>query len=149
MPWREAGSPDAGGRPRYLRPMPDLFSPDGLAAWRRHLEDAPAFAKAARGWSGTLVLREGDPTDAARRAWIALDDGRIAAMRPATPDEESAAEFVLAAPIATWEALVAGERELAAAALAGELRLEVGSVLRLLPHVTAAAALLRAAAATD
>ncbi|MCA9768879.1 MAG: hypothetical protein KC485_08695 [Gemmatimonadetes bacterium] len=126
--------------------MHDLFSPDGLAAWRRHLEATPAFARAARRWSGTLVLREGDPTDRARRAWIAIEDGRIGAMRPATAGDESAAEFVLAAAISTWEDLVAGRRELAAAALSGDLRLEVGSVLRLLPHIGAAAALLRAAA---
>jgi putative sterol carrier protein len=125
--------------------MHDLFSRDGLVAWRRHLEATPEFARAARGWSGTLVLREGDATDRARRAWVALADGAITEMRQGTVADEAAAEFVLAASIATWEALVAGERELATAALAGELRLEVGSVLRLLPHIGAAAALLRAA----
>lgn len=125
--------------------MDNFFTTDGLAAWRGHLLHSTDFAEAARGWSGTLLLREsatgGDP----QRAWISLEDGRLLELRVGTDEDEAVAEFVLAAEAEIWRSLVDGSRDLAKAAFTGELRLERGSVLRLLPHARAAAALLRAA----
>lgn len=125
--------------------MDDFFAPDGLAAWQGHLLHSTDFADAARGWSGTLLLRETASGGETRRAWISLGDGRLLDLRIGTEADESAAEFVLVADPDTWRGLVAGSRDLAKAAFTGELRLERGSVLRLLPHARAAATLLRAA----
>lgn len=125
--------------------MHDFFSPDGLAAWRRHLEQSAEFAAAARGWTGTLLLRETGGADSDRRTWIALTDGVLQELRAGAVDDEEAAEFVLAADLTTWRGLVDGSRDLAKAAFTGELKLERGSVMRLLPHAKAAVALLRAA----
>jgi putative sterol carrier protein len=124
--------------------MPDLFSPAGIAAWRAHLDRSAEFHRAAGRWSGTMVLSESDGER--RRTWLALEQGVIAAARPADAADADAAEFVLAADAATWDGLVTGRVELIPAALNGQLRLERGQVWRLLPHAAAAASMLRAAA---
>lgn len=125
--------------------MDDFFTSEGLAVWQGHLTDSPDFADAARGWTGTLLLREVHAGNEPRRAWIALDDGDLLDLRIGTQEDEDAAEFVLVAEPNTWRGLVDGSRDLAKAAFTGELKLERGSMLRLLPHARAAAALLRAA----
>jgi putative sterol carrier protein len=123
----------------------DLFSTDGLAAWRLRLESSAEFQTAADDWTGSLLLREVDGSPPARAVWVALDHGRLSACRVATPADIEDAEFVLAASPAAWRQLVSAQVDLAQAALSGVLRLERGSVFRLLPHVRAATALLRAA----
>lgn len=125
--------------------MDDIFTPDGLANWHDHLASSPDLADAARDWSGTLLLRENGGGQVMRRAWIAFDDGQLRELRLGTEADETVAEFVLVASPETWRALVDGTRDIAKAAFTGELRLERGSVLRLLPRARAAAALLRAA----
>ncbi len=127
--------------------MPDLFSPDGLAAWHKRLDASPAFKEAARDWSGTIVLRERGTRSKPRRTWIELDGGRLTALRPADANDEASAEFVLEGSTATWRDLVAGSRDLAAAALGGDVALKRGSIWKLIPHVKAAASLLAAARA--
>ncbi len=129
----------------YLSAVPDLFSPDGIAAWRTLLSASAEFREAAGRWSGTLLLVEGEAASPSRATWLALADGAIAEARPAEPIDRERAEFVLAAPAGTWADLIAGREELLMAALRGELRLERGQVFRLLPHARAASAMLRAA----
>lgn len=126
--------------------MTDLFTTDGLAAWRGHLSRSRDFAEAAEGWSGSLLLRDITPSDEVRRAWILLDAGSLREFRLGTMDDEVRAEFVLAASTDVWDGLVSGERDLSKTALSGELRLERGSIMRLLPHARAAAELLRGGA---
>jgi putative sterol carrier protein len=129
----------------YLSRMPDLFSVDGIAAWRARLDSSDAFHRAARGWSGTVLLVERYEHQPQRATYIAVSDGTLAASRPATAADQSDAEFVLEAGPDTWRGLARGELELIAAALKGALRLERGSVFRLIPHAGAAAAMLREA----
>ena len=129
----------------YPSAVPDLFSPDGIASWQAMLRDSDDFRAAAGRWSGTLVLIEGDAGNPTRATWLALADGAIAEARPAGPDDQEQAEFVLSAEAQTWADLVAGRDELLTAAFRGALRLERGQVFRLLPHARAASAMLRAA----
>jgi putative sterol carrier protein len=126
--------------------MFDLFSVEGITAWRAHLASSDEFARAAGTWRGTMLLVEGDADAPTRATWLEVGDGQVVAARPAEPGDREQAEFVLAASQATWQALVGGRLELLAAAMRGELRLVAGSVLRLLPHARAASAMLRAAA---
>ena len=125
--------------------MPDLFSVDGIAAWRARLDASESFRTAARGWSGSVLLVEHDDAGALRNTYIALDDGALLHSRLATDTDIRDAEFVLRASTDTWRNLVHGEVELIAAALRGALRLERGSVFRLIPHAGAASAMLREA----
>ena len=125
--------------------MPDLFSPEGIAAWRTRLDASDAFRRAAQGWSGTVLLVERESGDQHRSTYIAVDNGTLAASRLATTSDITDAEFVLEASPDTWQGLVRGEMELIAAAVKGALRLERGSVFRLIPHAGAASAMLREA----
>ncbi len=125
--------------------MPDLFTLEGIAAWRARLDNSDAFRNAARGWSGTVLLVERETSAAPRRTFIAVADGALAASRLATAADIAGAEFVLEASPNTWQGLVRGELELIAAAVKGALRLERGSVFRLIPHAGAASAMLREA----
>ena len=90
-----------------------------------------------------LVERSGAATE--RSTYIAVDDGTLQASRTATTSDIANAEFVLQASVDTWRDLVTGKADLLPAALTGALRLERGSVLRLIPHAGAAAAMLREA----
>jgi putative sterol carrier protein len=126
--------------------MPDLFSVEGIAAWRARLDNSDAFRRAARGWSGSVLLVEQTASDQHRSTYIEVADGALAQSRLATHSDISGAEFVLEASADTWQGLVRGELDLIAAALKGMLRLERGSVFRLIPHAGAASAMLREAA---
>jgi putative sterol carrier protein len=123
--------------------VPDLFSPHGIATWRARLEDSESFRAAARGWSGTVLLVADDP-GASAATYLRVEDGRLIAARPAEAVDREAAEFVLRADRATWEALADGRAELVSSALTGRLHLDRGAVHRLVPHARAASAMLRA-----
>jgi putative sterol carrier protein len=125
--------------------MNDLFSPDGINAWRDHLHSSDDFSKAAGNWRGTMLLVEGSGIAGGRATWLEVGDGKILEARPGKGDDHRLAEFVLAADAGTWVALVTGKVELVAAAMAGRLKLVSGSVLKLLPHASAASKMLKAA----
>jgi hypothetical protein len=125
--------------------MPDLFSVEGIAAWRTRLDASESFHAAAHGWSGSVLLVEHSDTGVERDTFIVVDQGTLLHSRPATAADIQDAEFVLRASADTWRDLVRGEVELIAAALRGALRLERGSVFRLIPHAGAASAMLREA----
>lgn len=125
--------------------MPDLFSPDGIAAWLAHLNTSRRFADAAGSWEGALLLVEGDPDLPGRTTWVQIADGRCTEARPGNAGDPASAEFILAAPADTWRALVATATTPVAEALAGRLRLIKGNLLALVPHAKAAAELLAAA----
>jgi len=130
----------------YLPCMTSLFSPDGIAAWQRHLNDSPAFHEAAADWRGTLLLVEEAADGARRETYLEVAAGRCPVARVATVDDAASAEFVLAASPTTWADLIAARSTPITAAFTGRLRLVRGDLLRLAPHARAAAALLAAAA---
>ncbi len=127
----------------------DLFSADGLARWREHLNRSELFRREAADWSGRLLLVEDDGARAERRSWLVVEGGACREARPASADDEAAAEFILAAAPTVWDDLVAGRTTPAMAAMVGRLALRKGNVLALVPRARAAAALLAAAADAD
>jgi putative sterol carrier protein len=74
--------------------------------------------------------------------------GRCAEARVGLPSDELTADYILSASPETWSDLIAARHTPAAAALLGRLTLLKGSVMALIPHAGAAAALLAAAAGT-
>lgn len=123
----------------------DLFTPAGVAEWRRRINASARFADAAAGWSGRLLLVERE-SDATRSSWVVLHDGCCTEARVGTEADADVADYVLAASPTTWHDLVTATSTPAVAALRGHLSLLKGSVLALLPHANAAAELLAAAA---
>lgn len=130
----------------YFPAMTDLFTVDGIDAWRTRLNTSSRFAEAAAGWNGRLVLVEQRDGATPRRTWIVVADGRCTEARPAHDADELRAEYVLAASPDTWADLTAARTTPTMAALTGKLRLVQGDLVGLLPHARAAAALLAAAA---
>ncbi len=128
----------------YLSAMPSLFTPDGIARWHEHLNSSTRFAKASAGWVGTLVLvaRDAEPS---QYTLVRVDDGRCTTARVGSAADIAAADFVLSATGATWQALVGGQTTPTMAALTGRLHLEKGDIFSLIPHAKAAAELLAAA----
>lgn len=124
----------------------DLFSPSGIAVWRKHINDSERFAEAAKSWTGRLLLIETEDTGPGRKTWVVVDSGRCTEARIGGLPDEAAADFVLAAAPGTWVDLVAARTTPAAAALKGRLSLRKGDVMALIPHAKAAAELLAAAA---
>jgi putative sterol carrier protein len=123
----------------------DLFSPTGIADWRRRINASDRFADAAAGWSGRLLLVERQ-SHTTRSSWVVVDHGRCTEARVGTDADADVADYVLAASPTTWHDLVTAASTPAVAALRGHLSLLKGSVLALLPHAHAAAELLAAAA---
>jgi putative sterol carrier protein len=124
----------------------DLFSPAGISAWQSRLNQSPAFADAAKSWSGRLLLIETDDAGAARSTWVVVDAGRCTEARTGDARDDAAADFVLAAAPTIWSDLVAARTTPATAALKGQLTLQKGDAMSLIPHARAAAELLAAAA---
>ncbi len=124
----------------------DLFSTAGIAAWQQRLNGSQKFAEAAKAWSGRLLLIEKSNAGDDRSTWVVVGDGRCSEARVATTSDEANADFVLSANSATWSDLVAARTTPATAALLGRLHLLKGDVMALIPHATAAAELLAAAA---
>jgi len=122
--------------------VPDLFSPAGIAAWRARLDASDHFRDAARGWTGTVLLVEEHGT-APRATFLTVNAGTLTVARAAEAADHDAAEFVLRASGEVWDGLAAGRIELVTAALTGQLHLDKGQVLRLVPHARAASAMLR------
>jgi hypothetical protein len=124
----------------------DLFSLAGITAWQERLNQSARFAEAARSWQGRLVLVEHEDSGASRSAWVVVHHGRCLEARPALPSDELAADYVLSAAGTTWADLTAARITPATAALLGRLHLLKGNVMSLIPHASAAAELLAAAA---
>jgi putative sterol carrier protein len=110
------------------------------------LNASPGFAAAAGSWAGRLVLIEDAGEAGMRRTWVEVGEGRCLGARVATPGDETAADFVLAASPAAWDDLVTARTTPAIAAMLGRLKLLKGDVFALIPHAKAAAELLAAGA---
>lgn len=126
--------------------MSDLFSSSWATALEHELTASETYRRAAAGWKGALLFHlEPDPAlgfAAERLIFLDLIHGSARAVRPALPQDRSAATFTLAGPAAVWLDLLAGRLEAGAALMGGKLRLTRGSFFSLLPHLGAARALL-------
>jgi len=129
--------------------MSELFSHSWAAALERELAASDAYRRAAAGWKGALIFAlEPDPAlgfAAERLLFLDLLHGSTRAIRPALPQDRSAASFALAGTAAVWLDLLEGRLEAGTALMAGKLRLTRGSLFSLLPHLAAARALLECA----
>lgn len=129
--------------------MSDLFTQPWAAALERELAASDVYRRAAAGWRGSLLFAlEPDPAlgfAAERLLFLDLLHGSARAIRPALPQDRSAATFALTGAAAVWLDLLDRRLEAGAALLGGKLRLTRGSLFQLLPHLAAARALLECA----
>ena len=133
----------------------ELFSAPWLAAWQRELNASAAYRDAAAQWEWPLILsitpedpRPGDDGPE-RSAYLDLWHGMCRDARPAAPQDEESARFIIRGSLAVWRQVLDGRLEVVSAIMLRRLRLDKGSVASLLGYIGAAKALVVTAAAID
>ncbi len=124
----------------------DLFSSAGISAWQQRLNSSKRFAESAASWKGRLLLIEKAEAGDDRSTWVIVEDGRCVEARNGSAADNAGADFILSANASTWADLIAARVTPATAAMLGKLHLIKGNVMALIPHASAAAELLAAAA---
>ncbi len=119
----------------------DLFSPGWALELCRELNDSAEYRRAAAGWEGALGLEMTLPEGGSRLVCLDLWHG---ACRSTDVRAEDCA-FLVRAPAAQWERLLAEGGQPLLALLSGRLELVQGDLARLAAWGGAAAALLAAA----
>ncbi len=129
------------------------FSQEWALAWAGELRASDAYRQAAAKWEGSLTLvmtAEDEEPDAGDACTFAdLWHGECRAARRASDEDRQGADFVIAAGVGTWKRVLAGELEPIFGIMSGKLKLERGSLAKLVPQVAAARELAAAAARID
>lgn len=126
----------------------EVFTEVWAEAWAVHLAGSEAYRVAAAAWEGSvlLVMNAPGPEPARRAVFLDLWHGACRAARVATPEDEAAADYILAGSAGEWKRLFSGATPAITSILTGKLRLQRGSLARLVPYARAAQALLTSAA---
>ena len=125
-----------------------VFSEDWAEAWAEELRASDAYREAAATWEGSLALvMTGDGGDQA--VFVDLWHGECRDARPASGDDRQTADFVIAADSEIWRQVLAGKLEPIFGIMSAKLKLERGSMAKLVPQVKAAKELVAAAARID
>ena len=127
------------------------FSHDWALRMAEELGASDAYRAAAATWEGSLVLamipdRDGE---AERAVFLDLWHGECRSARQASADDRASTDFLISAGAETWARVLAGELESIFALMSGKLKLERGSLAKLVPQATAARELVLAAARID
>ena len=129
--------------------MPSLFSDEWSRAWGEALNASARYREAAARWEGAVLLEvDGDPADRAApplAVFLDLHHGACRVARQAGPGDATEARFVLSGSMDSWREVLRGEVAPTVAIMRGRLTLRKGSLMALLPHVGAAAALVSVA----
>ncbi len=128
----------------------ELFGENWLHAWRRELNANAAYRDAAAQWEWPLILcasaENGSPKSC---AYLDLWHGECRDARPARPDDNERARFVISGSFAVWKQVLDGRLEVVSAIMLRRLTLDKGTVSSLLGYIGAAKALVVTAAALD
>ncbi len=127
----------------------EVFTDQWSAACRERLNSRGRFAAVAAKWTSPVALRmRADPrlgVERDRLVYLELSDGVCQLARVAQEGDRERAEFILAAEAAQWKRLLEGDLDPIPAVMTGKLKLERGTLARLLPHAPAARELIAAA----
>jgi putative sterol carrier protein len=127
----------------------EVFTDQWSSACRQRLNARGRFAEVAGSWkSPVALLMRADPRLGVlrdRMVYLELRDGECQLARVAGEGDRERAEFILAADAAQWKRLLDGDLDPIPAVMTGKLKLERGSLARLLPHAPAAKELIAAA----
>ena len=129
------------------------FSQEWALAWAEELRASDAYRRAAAKWEGSLalVMTYGNPQPDAGDACVFADlwHGECRSARRAGEEDREQADFVIAGGVEVWKRVLAGELEPIFGIMSGKLKLERGSLAKLVPQVAAARELVAAAARID
>ncbi|MEL7060213.1 MAG: SCP2 sterol-binding domain-containing protein [Acidobacteriota bacterium] len=124
-------------------PPYDVFSDAWIAAWADEIRNSDPYRQAAQRWEGSVALRAADVPDLA--AFLDLHHGACRDARRAQGDDVEQADFVLAADLGVWQRVLERQLEPILGLMSGQLKLERGSMTRLLPYTKASQELVAAA----
>lgn len=127
----------------------EIFSESWAEAWAAELNSSAAYREAARGWEWPIVfVLEDDGGSGAGRRGVYLDlwRGECREARTVTDADRSAAPYVIAAPAAVWEEILAGRLDPLMALLRRKLEVRQGKLLTLARYPKAALEMVAAAA---
>ncbi len=129
--------------------MTELFTDEWARAWGDALNASESYRNAGKHWKGAIVMEAlADPARGLpQTASVHLDlmNGACRSARLATADDIATAEYLISGTLATWLTVLDGVIAPTMAILRGRLTLRRGSLAGLLPHVNAAAELVRVA----
>jgi putative sterol carrier protein len=127
----------------------EIFSSAWAEAWGEELNRSDRYRQSASGWEGAIAFVLGtDPASGfteSRRVWLDLHHGACRQARTATEEDLAQAPFVLSAPAGVWRRVLAGDLEPVLALMSGKLKLEKGSLAKILPFTLAAKEMVAAA----
>ena len=124
----------------------EVFGADWAKAWMVEINADPAYREAGRGWHGAILLRMWpDEEREGRSLYVDLDDGECRAARVASDADSAASQWVIGGAPEMWRSVLAGGLDPILGLLHGQLRLERGNLLKLVPYARAAKVLLTAA----
>lgn len=126
----------------------EAFTELWAEAWARLLAESESYRTSAAAWEGSVLLVMTAPGPEPRRRAVFLDlwHGDCRAARVATEADEAGADFVLLGTAGEWCRLLSGTTPAIMSIMTGKLRLQRGSLSRLVPYARAAQELLAAAA---
>jgi len=124
-----------------------VFSDAWARACAEMLKLQDGYRSAAAGWEATIMLTmsaiEADGSE--RRVFLDLWRGECRMARAASQEDEAEARYVLSGTVVAWQQVLTGSVAPLLAIMTGKLRLSKGSLMELLPYVTAAKELVAAA----
>lgn len=128
-----------------------VFSDAWATACSRILNQNNAYRAAAATWEGALLLHMGTETGGGeeRRVFLDLWHGECRQARAAAPADESDARYILSGSTSAWRLVLTGKVAPLVAIMTGKLMLTKGSLVELLPYVTAAKELVSTAASVE
>lgn len=130
----------------------EMFTHDWAIACGDQINANEDYRKAAKSWRWPMVLtmtadaRLGLPE---RSVFLDLFEGSCREARAATPDDVSAVPYVIGADPRTWKQVLDRDLEPIFGLMRGKLKLAKGSLVSLLPYVSAAKEMVISASYVD
>ena len=130
----------------------EMFTHDWAVACGEQINANEDYRKAARSWHWPLVLtmtadsRRNLPE---RSVYLDLYEGDCREARSATPADLDGAPFVISADLRTWRQVLERDLEPIFGLMRGKLKLAKGSLVSLLPYVSAAKEMVLSAACVE
>jgi len=122
--------------------MPEIFTEEWAEAWCQQINENGNYRQAAKSWEGPvgLVMRaDASQGIESERAVVAdLWHGECRGASARTEGDVGDAAFVIAADVTTWKSVLDGSTDPIVGLMGGKLKLQKGSLFKLLPYAKAA-----------
>ncbi len=122
--------------------MHDLFSTPWANAWEKALNNNAIYRNAAEKWEWPVILEIEDlPTESKglhSQLYLDLWRGQCRSVRPAEPEDNNSAAYIISAPLNVWRPVLDGHSDPMMALMRGKLKLVKGKMFKLARYSNAA-----------